>query len=175
MKRVMFICHGNICRSTMAQFVFEDLAARAGFSVGTPDLTGNAGQDYDFWVGSAATSREEIGNPPFPKTLRKCEQEGVPTHQHYARQITTSDYRDWDCIIYMDCENVRGLERIFGSEGGRLFDPQNKFHLLLDFASKSYNRRGEDVADPWYTGNFDITFEDVTAGCEGLLASLQKV
>lgn len=156
----------------MAQFVFEDLATRAGYSVGTPDLSNNSGQDFDFWVGSAATSREEIGNPPFPKTLRKCEHEGVPTHQHYAAQITTSDYRDWDYIVYMDSENVWGLERIFGKEDGKLYDPQNKFHLLLDFAPKSYKRHGKDVADPWYTGNFDITYQDILAGCTGLLDSL---
>lgn len=155
----------------MAQFVFEKLAQDAGFSIDFPENKHEVSQP-DFFVDSAATSREEIGNPPFPKTLRKCEAEGVPTHRHASRQIMAGEYKDWDCIAYMDKENTWGLERIFGTENGELYDPGNKFVRLLDLAPKSYNRRNMDVADPWYTGDFDITYKDIVAGCNGLLATL---
>lgn len=162
MHRILFVCHGNICRSTMAQFVMEDLVARAG----------RAGE---FVIDSAATSREELGNPPYHGTVRKLREVGVPVGRHRARQVSRAEYGDWDLIVYMDEENAWGLRRILGD------DPQDKCAKLLSFVSEdsglrppARNGRGEvrDVADPWYTGNFDDTYRDVLAGCEGLLASL---
>ena len=148
MHRILFICHGNICRSTMAQFVFADLVNR----------TGRAGE---FIIDSAATSREEIGNPPHHGTVRKLRQVGVPVIEHRARQITRTEYKDWDLIIYMDANNERNLMLILGA------DPEHKCRKLISYANSS-----RDVADPWYTGDFDATYRDVLAGCQGLLASL---
>lgn len=146
--RILFICHGNICRSTMAQFVMQDLVEKAG-------------RGGDFVIDSAATSTEEIGNPPHHGTVAKLRQVGVPVLAHRARQIRRADYDSWDHIIYMDAENARGLRRILGD------DPQGKVSRLLDWTD-----RPADVADPWYTGNFDATYRDVLAGCQALLASL---
>lgn len=146
--RILFICHGNICRSTMAQFVMQDLVEKAG-------------RGGDFVIDSAATSTEEIGNPPHHGTVAKLRQMGVPVGSHRARQIRRADYVSWDHIIYMDAENARGLRRILGE------DPQGKVSRLLDWTD-----RPADVADPWYTGNFDATYRDVLAGCQALLANL---
>lgn len=148
MTRILFICHGNICRSTMAQFVFEDLARRAG-------------RADEFEVDSAATSSEELGNPPHPGTVSKLRREGVPVGRHRARRMSAGEYDRWDHIIYMDAENARGLARILGG------DPDGKVSRLLDWTG-----RPGDVADPWYTGDFDATYRDVLAGCEALLAAL---
>ena len=146
--RILFICHGNICRSTMAQFVMQDLVEKAG-------------RGGDFVIDSAAISTEEIGNPPHHGTVAKLRQMGVPVGSHRARQIRRADYDSWDHIIYMDAENARGLRRILGE------DPQGKVSRLLDWTD-----RPADVADPWYTGNFDATYRDVLAGCQALLANL---
>ncbi len=148
MHRIMFVCHGNICRSTMAQFVFAD-------------LVNHAGRTGEFIIDSAATSREEIGNPPHHGTVHKLHQVGVPVLEHRARQITRADYKNWDLIIYMDANNERNLMRILGA------DPEHKCRKLMSYAGSA-----RDVADPWYTGDFDATYRDVLAGCEGLLASL---
>lgn len=148
MTRILFICHGNICRSTMAQFVFEDLARRAG-------------REDEFVVDSAATSREEIGNPPHHGTVNKLREVGVPVGRHRARQITRAEYGEWDHIVYMDEENSWGLERILHG------DPDGKVSRLLDWTDSPH-----DVADPWYTGDFDATYADVLAGCEALLSRL---
>lgn len=148
MHRVLFICHGNICRSTMAQFVFQDMVDRAG-------------RADEFVIDSAATSREEIGNPPHRGTVNKLREVGVPVLPHRARQIERDEYGAWDLIVYMDAENARGLRRILGD------DPDDKCVRLLDFTDSP-----RDVADPWYTGDFDATYRDVVAGCEGLLGSL---
>lgn len=148
MTRILFVCHGNICRSTMAQFVFEDLAHRAGRS-------------GEFEVDSAATSAEELGNPPHPGTVAKLRREGIPVGRHRARRVRADEYGHWDHIIYMDAENARGLVRILGS------DPEGKVSRLLDWTG-----RPGDVADPWYTGDFDATFRDVHDGCAALLAAL---
>ncbi|MDY2777767.1 MAG: low molecular weight protein-tyrosine-phosphatase [Collinsella sp.] len=148
MHRIMFVCHGNICRSTMAQFVFEDLVRKAG-------------REDEFIVDSAATSREEIGNPPHHGTVSKLREVGVPIGRHRARQIARAEYDDWDHIVYMDGENEHGLMRILGG------DPQGKCSRLLDFAGAN-----RDVADPWYTGDFDATYRDVLAGCTALLDQL---
>ena len=157
MVKILFICHGNICRSPMAEYVMKDLAEKAG----------RAGE---FEIGSAATSREEIfrdprtgqdiGNPVYPPAKRKLEEHGIDCAGKTARQLTKADYGRWDMLICMDRANVRNTMRIVGQ------DPEGKISLLLDHAG----RPGEEVADPWYTGNFDDTWEDVLAGCEGLLA-----
>ena len=148
MTRILFVCHGNICRSTMAQFVMEELVRRAG-------------RESEFLVDSAATSSEELGNPPHRGTVAKLRAEGVPVGHHRARRVTRDEYAGWDHIIYMDAENARGLSRILGG------DPDGKVSRLLDWTS-----RPGDVADPWYTGDFDATYRDVLEGCEALLAAL---
>lgn len=148
MTRILFVCHGNICRSTMAQFVMEELVRRAG-------------REGEFEIDSAATSREELGNPPHYGTVAKLRAEGVPVGSHRARQVRRDEYELWDHIIYMDAENARGLGRILGG------DPEGKVSRLLDWTS-----RPGDVADPWYTGDFDTTYRDVLLGCEALLARL---
>ena len=144
MHRILFICHGNICRSTMAQFVFEELVRRAGL-------------EGEFTIDSAATSREEIGNPPHRGTVAKLREVGIPVGAHRARQITRNEYENWDLIAYMDRENERGLNRILDG------DPNGTCHKLLEFAG--CNR---DVADPWYTGDFGATYRDIAEGCSAL-------
>ena len=148
MTRILFVCHGNICRSTMAQFVMEELVRRAG-------------REGEFEIDSAATSREELGNPPHYGTVAKLRAEGITVGSHRARQVRRDEYGLWDHIIYMDAENARGLGRILGG------DPEGKVSRLLDWTS-----RPGDVADPWYTGDFDATYRDVLLGCEALLARL---
>ncbi|MBO4953791.1 MAG: low molecular weight phosphotyrosine protein phosphatase [Clostridia bacterium] len=147
MKKILFICHGNICRSTMAEFVFTHLARQAGFEVE---------------VASKATSTEELGNPVHHGTRRILAEKGIPMWEHYAEQMTRADYDRYDLLIGMDGRNLQNMLRICGG------DPQGKIHLLLDYAG------GGDIADPWYTGNFEPTYRDVTAGCEGLLKHLMK-
>jgi len=148
MHRILFICHGNICRSTMAQFVFADLTKRRHV-------------DHLFIIDSAATSREEIGNPPHHGTVRKCREKGVPVLTHYATQLTRADYDHYDYLIGMDTWNIRNILRIISS------DPEEKVHKLLEFADS-----GEDIDDPWYTGDFETTYRDVLRGCEGLLSQI---
>ena len=148
MPRILFVCHGNICRSTMAQFVMAELARRAG-------------RADEFVVDSAATSREEIGNPPHHGTVGKLREKGVPVGRHRARRVRRDEYGDWDHIVYMDAENAWGLSRILRG------DPDGKVSRLLDWTG-----RPGDVADPWYTGDFEATWRDVLAGCEALLAAL---
>ena len=148
MTRILFVCHGNICRSTMAQFVMEELVRRAG----------RAGE---FEIDSAATSSEELGNPPHHGTVSKLREKGVPVGRHRARRVSRGEYGSWDHIVYMDAENAWGLSRILGS------DPEGKVSRLLDWTDHP-----RDVADPWYTGDFESTYRDVLAGCEALLAKL---
>ena len=148
MINILFVCHGNICRSTMAQFVFADMVKRRRI-------------DHLFIIESAATSREEIGNPPHHGTVRKCREKGVPVLPHYAVQMTKADYDRYDYIIGMDTWNIRNILRIIGS------DPENKVHKLLEFADCN-----DDIDDPWYTGDFETTYQDVTRGCEGLLSAV---
>lgn len=144
MKKIMFICHGNICRSPMAEFVMKDLVKKAG-------------REKDFFIDSSATSTEEIGNDIYPPAKRKMIEKGIPFSNHYARQIRKSEYDEWDLFICMDSHNVRNLTRIFGH------DNKNKIKKLLDYS------KGGDVADPWYTGNFELTYLDVLDGCSKLL------
>jgi protein-tyrosine phosphatase len=145
MIKVLFICHGNICRSTMAESVFTYLVNQRGLS----DC---------FEIDSAATSREEIGNPPHHGTVRKCREKGVPVLTHYATQLTRADYDNYDYLIGMDTWNIRNIMRIIGE------DPEEKVHKLLSFADSN-----ADIDDPWYTGDFETTYQDVLRGCEGLL------
>lgn len=145
MIKIMFVCHGNICRSTMAQFVFQDMVNKAGLE----DL---------FQIDSKATSTEELGNPPHRGTVRKMKEVGIPVLPHRAAQITWSDYENFDYIIGMDTWNMRNLNRMLKG------DPDGKAYKLLTFAGS-----GRDIADPWYTGDFDATYEDVKEGCEALL------
>ena len=150
MIKVLFICHGNICRSTMAQSVLQHLVNNRGLS----DL---------FHIDSAATSREEIGNGPHYGTVRKLGQVGIPVIPHKAIQMTRQDYLDYDYLIGMDTPNIRNMNAIAGG------DSQKKIYKLLSFAGES-----RDVADPWYTGDFDATYSDVMAGCEGFLEFLNE-
>lgn len=145
MIRILFICHGNICRSPMAEFVFRDMVRRQGLG-------------DRFHVASAATSREEIGNPVHPGTTRKLREFGISTKGKYAVQMTKKDYENYDYLIGMESWNIRNMNRIIGS------DPDHKVYRLLDFSD-----RPRDIADPWYTGNFDVTYNDIKEGCEALL------
>ena len=148
MIKVLFICHGNICRSTMAQFVFQHMVNEAGLA-------------DSFYIESAATSREEIGNPPHYGTQQKLREVGIPCGKHRARQMRREEYDQFDYIIGMDSWNIRNINRIIGNG-----DPEGKVSKLLDFTG----RTGQDIADPWYTGNFDVTYTDVKEGCEALLS-----
>ena len=150
MVKILFICHGNICRSPMAEFVMKDLIQKAGLS-------------SQFHIESAATSREEIGSPVYPPARRKLAEHGIPCGSRTARQMTRADYETYDYLIGMDDWNIRNMERIAGG------DPEHKIHKLLEFAGKT-----RDIADPWYTGNFDATYEDVMEGCLGLLSQLTE-
>ena len=148
MIRILFVCHGNICRSPMAEFIMKDLVEKAG------------SQD-DFYIESAATSTEELGNPVYPPARRVLEKNGISCAGKYARQITKKDYSSFDHIICMDNNNIRNALRFWGS------DPDQKITRLLDHT----NTPGE-VADPWYYGNFDATWRDVLNGCSCLLEKL---
>lgn len=149
MKKILFVCHGNICRSPMAEFVMKDLVQKAGLT------------DH-FYIESAATSTEEIGNEVYPPAKRKLAEHGISCKGKTARQMTRSDYQCFDLLIGMDDWNIRNMTRIAGG------DPEGKIHKLLD-----YTARKGDVADPWYTGDFDATWRDVTEGCRELLKSLE--
>jgi len=148
MTKILFICHGNICRSPMAEFVMKDMVEKAGLA-------------SEFSIASAATSTEELGNPVYPPARRKLAEHGIGCAGHAARQMTRRDYEEYDLLIGMDSANIRNMHRMYHD------DPDGKIHLLLDFAG-----RHRDVADPWYTGDFEATWQDVNAGCRGLLARL---
>ena len=151
MIRILFVCHGNICRSPMAEFVMKDLIQKKGL-------------ESRFEIASAATSREEIGNPVYPPAKRKLAQHGIGCNGHQARQMTRSDYERYDYIIGMDRANLRNINRITGG------DPKGKISLLLDHT----DRTGQEVSDPWYTGDFEETWKDVLEGCSCLLAELGR-
>ncbi|MDD6160369.1 MAG: low molecular weight phosphotyrosine protein phosphatase [Oscillospiraceae bacterium] len=148
MIKVLFICHGNICRSPMAEFVMKDLVEKAGLS-------------SQFCIASAATSREEIGNPVYPPARKKLAEHGIACGGHAARQLTKRDYEEYDLLIGMDGANLRNMHRICGG------DPDGKISLLMD-----HTHRPGDVADPWYTGDFEATWRDVLEGCRSLLGEL---
>lgn len=147
---LLFVCHGNICRSTMAESVMADLLIKAKL---TDKVT----------VDSAATSTEEIGNPPHYGTKRELATRGVPLRPHYAKRITVNDAEKADIILAMDCANVRNLRRMLPVA------THSKIKLLLSFAKPGES----EIADPWYTGAFDQTYEDVLAGCSALLTEIK--
>ena len=149
MIKILFICHGNICRSPMAEFVMRDMIARAGLS-------------HAISVASAATSAEELGNPVYPPVRSLLRAHGIDCSGKTARQMTAADYDNYDLLICMDGANLRNMQRICGG------DPDNKMHLLLD-----YTDRPGSVADPWYTRDFEATWRDVQRGCAALLESLK--
>ena len=149
MKKLLFVCHGNICRSPKAEFVMKALVQEQGLS-------------YRYEIASAATSTEELGNPVYPPARRMLAAHGISCAGKTARQMTKQDYAYYDLLIGMDHANLRNMRRICCG------DPDGKLHLLLDYT----NRPGE-VADPWYTDDFQSTWEDVTEGCQGLLKALE--
>lgn len=148
MIKIFFVCHGNICRSPMAEFVMKDLVKREG---------------VDAYIQSAATSREEIGNPVHHGTRRKLAQVGISSDGKFAVQMTKQDYEKYDLIIGMDDWNIKNIMRIIDS------DPDGKVYKLLSFAGSD-----DDIADPWYTGNFDETYDDVLRGCAGLMQTIMS-
>ena len=148
MKKILFVCHGNICRSPMAEFVMKDLVKKVGLA-------------SQFHIESAATSREEIGNPVYLPARRKLSERGISCGGHAARQLTKRDYDEYDLLIGMDSTNLRDMHRICGG------DYASKMSLLMDHTARPGN-----VADPWYTGDFEATWRDVLEGCQGLLKEL---
>ena len=152
MKKVLFVCLGNICRSPMAEFVFKDMVAKRGLA-------------DEFYIESCATSTEEIwngvGNPVYPPAKRELAKHGISCEGKRARQITKEDYDKFDILLCMDDSNMRNIKWIIPS------DPQHKIHKLMKFAGTDAS-----VADPWYTGDFETTYNDVLKGCEGLLEYL---
>ena len=148
MTKILFVCHGNICRSPMCEFVMKDLVRRAG-------------REGEIFVASAACRRDEIGANTYLGTREKLDEMGVPYEKRRAVQITRDDYDSYDLIVAMDMENMRDLDRLSGG------DPKKKIRRLMEFAGEE-----RDVADPWYTGNFDVTYMDVLKGCKALLKSL---
>lgn len=154
MKRIMFVCHGNICRSPMAEFIFKKLINDRGCA-------------SEFYVMSSATSREEIwrgiGNPVHPLAKRELELHGISCSGKRAGLLLKSDYDNFDLFIGMDTNNIRSMHRIFGE------DKDNKIHKLMEYTSY-----GGDVSDPWYHGRFDATYIDIYKGCVGLLEKLNS-
>ena len=148
MTKILFICHGNICRSPMAEFVFRELARRAGLS-------------EQFEIASAATSREEIGNDMYPPAKACLRAHGIPFSRRQARQVTRRDYDDYDLLIIMEEYNRRNLRRILPD------DPEDKVRTLLSFTGHD-----RDVADPWYTDDFETAYDDILRGCTALLEAL---
>lgn len=147
--RILFVCHGNICRSPMAEFALKDLAEKRGVA-------------DRLCIESAATTNEEIGNPVHPGTVARLAQEGISCAGKHARRITAADYDAFDVIIGMDAENMAHMMRAWKH------DPAGKVHKMMEFAGDA-----RDVADPWYTGDFDQTYEDIHDGCVGLLGWLR--
>lgn len=149
MVKILMVCHGNICRSPMAEFVMKDLVEKAGL-------------EWAFEIASAATSTEEIGNPVYPPARRKLAEHGIGCAGKTARQLRREDYEYYDYLIGMDGANLRNMRRICNG------DPEGKISLLLD-----HTNRPADVADPWYTGDFEATWQDVLEGCRCLLEKLK--
>lgn len=154
MAKIMFVCHGNICRSPMAEFIFKDMIKRKGL-------------EGEFFVASSATSTEEIwgdvGNPVYPPAKAELAKHGISCEGKRAVQLKKSDYDKYDLFVGMDSMNIRNMYRILGS------DPEGKIRKLMEFTD-----RGGDVADPWYSGRFDVAWRDIYDGCEGLLESLAE-
>ena len=156
MVKIIFVCWGNICRSPMAEFIMKDIVSRAG-------------REAEFEIASAATSDEEIrwdgtGNPVYLPARRKLEEHGLDCSGKRARQLTRADYGKWDLLLGMEEMNLRYMKRICGG------DPEHKIRRLLD-----YTDRPRDIADPWYSGDFDSTWDDISEGCEALFRELTEV
>ena len=149
MIKILFVCHGNICRSPSAEFIFKDIVKRKGVA-------------ESFYIASAATSTEEIGNPVYPPMKRELARHGIGCEGKRAIQLTRADYEMYDLLIGMDSANIRNMHRMLGG------DPDGKIKKLMD-----YTEKGGDVADPWYSDRFDIAYADILAGCEGLFESLK--
>ena len=154
MKRIMFVCHGNICRSPMAEFIFKNIVSEHG-------------KEDEFFISSSATSDEEIwngiGNPVYPPAREELAKHGLKCDGKRAVRLKKSDYDCYDLFVCMDSNNFRNIHRIFGS------DPESKVHKLMD-----YTPRGGDVSDPWYTDRFDVAYRDILEGCECLYKYLEK-
>jgi len=150
MYKIIFVCHGNICRSPMAEFIMKKLVSDAGLA-------------DEFSIASAATSSEELGNPVYPPARRKLAEHGISCAGKTARRITAADYSQYDLLVGMDNANMRNMNRTFGG------DPDSKLKMLMDYTS----RPGE-VSDPWYSYNFDRAYTDIEEGCRGLLAALKN-
>jgi protein-tyrosine phosphatase len=152
MKKIMFVCHGNICRSPMAEFIFKDMVKKRGL-------------EKEFTIASSATSTEEIwngiGNPVYPPAKAELQKHGLSCSGKRAVQLQKSDYEKYDLFVGMDSANIRNMHRILGG------DALGKIHKLMD-----YTDRGGDVADPWYSERFDIAYRDIYDGCKALLESL---
>ena len=148
--KILFICHGNICRSPMAEFVMKKMVEEAGLT-------------HRFEIASAATSSEELGNPVYPPARRELQKHGIGCEGKTARRMSREDYDRYDLLVGMDFANIRNMTRICGG------DPDGKIKLLLDYAG-----RHDEVADPWYTGDFRSTWDDVTEGCRALLDTLSR-
>ena len=148
MIKILFVCHGNICRSPMAEFIMKDLVRKAGL-------------ENQFHIASAATSTEETGNPVYPPARRKLAEHGIGCSGKTSRQLTKADYGSYDLLIGMDSANLQNMRRICGG------DPSGKIHLLMEYTS-----RPGDVADPWYTRDFETTWQDILEGCGELLTQL---
>ena len=148
--KILFVCHGNICRSPMAEFVMKDMVRKEGL-------------EERFEIASAATSAEELGNPVYPPARERLRRAGISCAGKTARRMTRDDYDRYDLLVGMDRQNLRNMLRIAGG------DPDGKIRSLLSFAGSA-----REVADPWYTGDFDATFNDVTEGCAALLEALRK-
>ncbi len=149
MIKILFICHGNICRSPMAEFIMKDLVRRLGL-------------DGRFMVASAATSAEEIGNPVYPPARRELASHGISCKGKTARQVTRRDYEEYDHLVVMEQYNLRNLRRIIAE------DPDGKIALLMQFAG-----RNEDIEDPWYSGNFSKVYAQIEEGCRAMLEQLR--
>ncbi len=153
-KRILFVCHGNICRSPMAEFIFKRLVRRAGL-------------EEEFEVASAATSSEEVGNPVYPLAKRTLAEHGIGCPGKTARQLTPDDYGRYDMLIGMDGQNLTNMKILFGG------DPEEKLSLLLDHTPESDTKHhGRDVSDPWYTRKFNIAWDDINTGCTALFEKL---
>ena len=151
MKKILFVCHGNICRSPMAEYVMKDLVKKSGL-------------EEEFQIASAATSREEIGNPVYPPARRKLAEHGISCESHAARQLRNHDYEEYDLLIGMDRANLRSMYRICGG------DFNDKMHLLMEYAGHPE----QEVADPWYTDDFGAAYADIVRGCTAFLEHLRR-